>query len=328
MKEVEVLGQSMGKAAGLPTLQKGFCLVLTILIVTHITSQSTIAQVKNYDDGWQNDIQVSGGRTILVEEISATWCVSCADIDPYLQQVADAHGSRISIVTYHPADGEDAFQPEAAKQRIDRMRLVHENIGATPTFVVESGQLRIGPDSWPDVQKDILMEETNRQSASQLSYTISQNGTTYNAKINPLSLVDTEYNTQLTFMLMVHEKAVPDGYINPGEAYRDRVVVATASCELQSNSLTNIGFTNTSANNCDDDFSVYFTTDGKFSLILIHEATNEVVESDTGRASTLGVVEFAYRDIELTSEVNILPYIFFTMISIGVIWVIYDKKYS
>ena len=38
---------------------------------------------------------------------------------------SDAHGSRITIVTYHPTDGDDAFQPEAAKEQIDRMRLIN-----------------------------------------------------------------------------------------------------------------------------------------------------------------------------------------------------------
>ena len=103
---------------------------------------------RNYCLWWQN---------CFSRGIKCNVCVGvCAEIDPYLQQVADAHGSRISIVTYHPSDGEDAFQPEAAKHRIERMKLVNPQIGATPSFVVESGLLRIGPDSWPDVQKDIL----------------------------------------------------------------------------------------------------------------------------------------------------------------------------
>ena len=51
------------------------------------------------------------GRSVLIEEITTTWCESCADIDPYLMGVADAHGSRIAMVAYHPSDNLDAFQP-------------------------------------------------------------------------------------------------------------------------------------------------------------------------------------------------------------------------
>ena len=284
------------------------------------------AEVKNYAEDWDEDITISGGRTILVEEISATWCTSCADIDPYLQQVADAHGSRISIVTYHPTDGEDAFQPEAAKYRIERMRTINSEVGSTPSFVVESGELRVGPDSWPDVQKDILKEETNRQEFSKLSFTISKLGQQYSATVNSIELLEVDYETQLTFMLMAHEMEVPDGFINPGENHRDRVVIATSTCNLNSNSLSNVGFSNISGTNCLDDFTVNFPAIGKFSLILLHEATDSTVESNSNYASTLGVVEFAYRDIELENDADFMPLVFFSIIAIGIILVVYERK--
>ena len=284
------------------------------------------AEVKNYTEDWNEDITISGGRTILVEEISATWCTSCADIDPYLQQVAAAHGSRISIVTYHPTDGEDAFQPEAAKYRIERMRTINSEVGSTPSFVVESGELRVGPDSWPDVQKDILKEETNRQEFSKLSFTISKLSQQYSATVNSLELLEVDYETQLTFMLMAHEMEVPDGFINPGENHRDRVVIATSTCNLNSNSLSNVGFSNISGTNCLDDFTVNFPAIGKFSLILLHEATDSTVESNSNYASTLGVVEFAYRDIEVENDADFMPLVFFSMITIGIILVIYERK--
>ena len=243
-----------------------------------------------------------------------------------LQQVADAHGSRISIVTYHPTDGEDAFQPEAAKYRIERMRTINSEVGSTPSFVVESGELRVGPDSWPDVQKDILKEETNRQEFSKLSFTISKLGQQYSATVNSIELLEVDYETQLTFMLMAHEMEVPDGFINPGENHRDRVVIATSTCNLNSNSLSNVGFSNISGTNCLDDFTVNFPASGKFSLILLHEATDSTVESNSNYASTLGVVEFAYRDIELENDADFMPLVFFSIIAIGIILVIYERK--
>ena len=297
-------------------------LVVTILLLFIPASN---AEIRDYSEDWQGDITIEGGRTILVEEISATWCVSCADIDPYLQQVADAHGSRITIVTYHPTDGEDAFQPEAAMQRIERMRMVNPQLGATPTFVVESGLLRVGPDSWPDVQKDILKEETNRQHTSYLSFTVNKSDNNYTTTVANLSLINVDYNTQLTFMLMAHDVPVPEGYINPGEATRDRVVVATATCEIGNNTINNTGFSRATANICADDFTVDFSHDGKFSIILIHEATESSLLENPNTAATLGVVEFAFRDVDLQSDVNILPIVFFSIISIGIIWVIFER---
>mgnify|MGYP001294212360 FL=1 len=326
MKELEVFRYDMGGSNSTIAFQRTIGLILTAIIMIQLFSQSSHAEVKNYTEDWDEDITITGGRTILVEELSATWCTSCADIDPFLQQVADAHGSRISIVTYHPTDGEDAFQPEAAKYRIERMKSINSDIGSTPSFVVESGELRVGPDSWPDVQKDILKEETSRQEFSKLSFTISKLDQQYSATIGSIELLEVEYETQLTFMLMAHEMEVPDEFFNPGEDYRDRVVIATSSCNLNSNSLSNVGFSNVSGTNCLNDFTVNFPANGKFSLILIHEATDSAVQSNSNYASTLGVVEFAYRDIEIKNDSNFMPLVFFSMIAIGAILVIYDRK--
>ena len=316
----------MGGSNSAIAFQRVICLMFTTILMIQLLPYLSHAEVKNYAEDWDEDITISGGRTILVEEISATWCTSCADIDPYLQQVADAHGSRISIVTYHPTDGEDAFQPEAAKYRIERMRTINSEVGSTPSFVVESGELRVGPDSWPDVQKDILKEETNRQEFSKLSFTISKLSQQYSATVNSLELLEVDYETQLTFMLMAHEMEVPDGFINPGENHRDRVVIATSTCNLNSNSLSNVGFSNISGTNCLDDFTVNFPASGKFSLILLHEATDSTVESNSNYASPLGVVEFAYRDIELENDADFMPLVFFSIIAIGIILVIYERK--
>ncbi|DAC54890.1 MAG TPA: thioredoxin family protein [Candidatus Poseidoniales archaeon] len=326
MKELEVFRYDMGGSNSAIAFQRTICLILTAIIMIQLFSQLSHAEVKNYAEDWDEDITITGGRTILVEEISATWCTSCAEIDPFLQQVADAHGSRISIVTYHPTDGEDAFQPEAAKYRIERMKSINSDVGATPSFVVESGELRVGPDSWPDVQKDILKEETSRQEFSKLSFTISKLGQQYSATIGSIELLEVEYETQLTFMLMAHEMEVPDEFFNPGEDYRDRVVIATSSCNLNSNSLSNVGFSNVSGTNCLDDFTVNFPANGKFSLILIHESTDSSVQLNSNYGSTLGVVEFAYRDIEIKNDSNFMPLVFFSLIAIGTILVIYDRK--
>ena len=80
-----------------------------------------------------------GGRTLLVEEYTATWCSVCSEVDPERETVADSHGSRIALIALHPTDGDDAFEPAAAAHRIERMKTVNPSIASTPTFVVEGG---------------------------------------------------------------------------------------------------------------------------------------------------------------------------------------------
>jgi len=176
------------------------------------------------------------------------------------------------------------------------------------------------------VQKDILKAETNRQEVSDLSFTISQEGANYSATISSSKLKNVTYETQLTFLLMAHELEMPEDFFNPGENHRDRVVIATSSCNVATNSIQNIGFLNASTTDCLNDFTVSFPIEGKFSLVLIHESTDEVIQTSPNFASTLGVVEFAYRDIAINNETNLMPIVFLSTITIGFLWVIIGRK--
>ena len=68
--------------------------------------------------------------------------------------MADSHGSRIALVALHPSTTADAFQPEASKERIERLEITQSGLNQTPTFLVESEPLA-GYDAWQDVQRDI-----------------------------------------------------------------------------------------------------------------------------------------------------------------------------
>ena len=307
----------------------GLAVFITVLITLSMQTSNVTAVVKEYSSDWDEELIIIGGRTILVEELSATWCASCAEIDPYLQQVADSHGSRISIVTYHPSDGEDAFQPEAASHRIERMKLINSDLGSTPSFVVEGGEVRVGPNSWPDVQKDILKKETENQQYSQLGFSINKNSNLYTAKITNFKPISVEYDTQLTFLLMKHELVVPEGFVNPAGEYRDRVVTAVATCNLVQNNISqSVGFSAASSDNCSDNFSVTFNNSEKFSLVLIHESTENELSNNSMLGENLGLVEFAYRDITVDQTKDYLKIIVFSMASIGIIWAIYERKSS
>ena len=213
---------------------------ISVLICVILFTPSSSALIVDASEKWNETYLVEGGRSLLVEELSATWCESCAEIDPYLMEVADSHGSRIAMVTYHPSDGVDAFQPLAAKHRIERLSITHPGIGSTPTFIVDGGQQRIGPQSWLDVQKDILSKEVTNLKPRRLGFEISKNNNeTFTASIKSFSDHDNGVNkSQLTFMLVKHSLTVPEGFDNPGGKYRDRVVHGLVECNLQNNSIT------------------------------------------------------------------------------------------
>ena len=129
---------------------------------------------------------------MLVEEITATWCPTCASIDPELIQVADGHGSRIALLALHPTDGSDAFQPEASKHRIERLRLSLPDAGnATPTFIVEGGEERKGYDAWSQYKATFLTQNScvNKPVRSSLSY---RDPTGYRATVKQAQLMQAE----------------------------------------------------------------------------------------------------------------------------------------
>jgi thiol-disulfide isomerase/thioredoxin len=270
-------------------------LILTVgLLQTPMMVQAMVVDPSaSLSEGMDTNLR---GQSVLVEELTATWCASCAEIDPFLMGVADAHGSRITMVAYHPSDGEDAFAPPAAQHRIERLRTVNPELPGTPTFLVEGGAYRTGPDQWVEVQRDILDSEVERQTHTKMQLNIQSSNQTITASL--IGFDGRAMNTtQLTFMVLEHEKTVPKDAINPGGATRDRVVVATAECDIGSGTIiTEICLINASApNSCTDDFSIVFEAMDTFSVVMIHENTLEKV-AENGDLSTYGALEFAYRE--------------------------------
>tara|TARA_B110000483_G_scaffold25929_1_gene30889 strand:+ start:11258 stop:12187 length:930 start_codon:yes stop_codon:yes gene_type:complete len=259
---------------------------------------------------------VSGGRSILIEEYTATWCPSCAEIDPYLMDFANTHGPRVAMVAYHPTDDVDAFQPLAAQNRIDRLQITHPNIGSTPTFIVEAGPLRIGPESWIDVNYDLLDEEVKRQSFTQLKLDIKQTNETWTATAKVVNN-DSIDDGQLTIMIVQHEKIVPEGFDNPGGPTRDRVLTAIAECDINSSIITSeVNLLSAKTTSCIDDFSVTFSPENEvFSVLLIHEPTKSQLEN--GSSGTFGVVEYKSQIFTVTQSNFDNSILIFAFIFIG-----------
>jgi thiol-disulfide isomerase/thioredoxin len=266
-----------------------------ILSVMMIAVQMPIATSYSADAQNQMDT-VSGGRSILIEEYTATWCPSCAEIEPYLMGFANTHGSRIAMVAYHPSDDVDAFQPLAAQNRINRLQITHPDLASTPTFIVEDGALRVGPDSWPDVNSDILDEEVKRQSYTNLRIDIQQDNDTWTASAKVIEN-DPIVDGQLTIMIVQHQKIVPDGFDNPGDDTRDRVLMAIAECDINSSTIiSNINLLSAQTTTCVEDFTVTFTPENEFfSVLLIHEPTTSQLEN--GTIGTFGVVEYKSNNV-------------------------------
>ena len=281
-----------------------FVLSCTLCLLLMASSSALVqAQVIDPSDKLLNPVATESiGRSLLIEEITTTWCPTCAEIDPYLKGVADSHGSRIAMVAYHPTDGEDAFQPPAAQHRIERLGILHGGAIPSPTFFVEGENPRSGTEAWSDVQRDILDLELTRQDTSTLQFEVVRNAEGITARVLSFEAHNPDLNdSQLTFLVLEHQKTVPEGVVNPGEATRDRVLVATAECAFNTSTITiQLGLLNTDVNEgCNIDFEITFKDMKEFSILLIHENTEDAIANLNASLGTYGAVEFAYRSRDI-----------------------------
>ena len=59
----------------------------------------------------------TGGHAILLEQYTATWCDTCATIDPWVVEFTDSHSSRMVRVALHP-DDHDPFGSALTTKRV------------------------------------------------------------------------------------------------------------------------------------------------------------------------------------------------------------------
>lgn len=257
--------------------------IFYLMMVIICSTQTTVAMVETE----YSEIYLK--RTILVEERTAIWCPSCAEIDPELELVADSHGSRIAIVGLHV---NDEFENEASLKRIEYQELTDSQSYGTPTFFVDGIKTAEGYDAWQDVQKRILTQENRRSNPDSIKYDLSN---------NYLELPAPE-SGQLTIMILQHDKPVPKDADNPGEDTRDRVLIGMKIIS-STNNTSNFG-----------ELSLPDT----WSIVLVHEP----IEG----GEPYGVVEISNRIVEEIADDNIL-FIVGTCLLLGVLITFYPTNF-
>jgi len=190
-------------------------LMAVLVLALCLTSTTTVVAEESMEQHWLK-------RTILVEERTAISCPSCAEIDPELSMVAKSHGARTAIVGLHIGD---AFENEASLARIEYQMQTDGTEYGTPTFFVDGMKTAEGYDSWTDVQKRILTQESSRQAPEDIAMTLIGQ----DVEITPPGY------GQLTVMILEHGKQVPTGEDNPGEETRDRVLVGMKVVDSMNN---------------------------------------------------------------------------------------------
>ena len=252
-----------------------------IVLALCLTSSTTVLAEDSIEEYWLK-------RTVLVEERTAIWCPSCADIDPELLLVAKSHGSRTAIVGLHV---DDEFENEASLARIQYQMLQDDTNYGTPTFFVDGTKTAEGYDAWSDVQKRILSQESTRSNPEEIAMSL----------VDEEVIVPTPEFGQLTIMVLEHGKVVPVEAENPGDDTRDRVLIGMKTV----NSSGNV--------------SIYgdLQLPDEWSIILVHEPEEG--------GEPFGVVEVSNRDWEISEDQNLF-HIMAICIILGALLVFYPSK--
>jgi len=258
--------------------------LISVLVIVLCLSTSTSALIEtNYEE---YKLQ----RTILVEERTAIWCPSCAEVDPELAIVAKSHGSRTAIVGIHVTD---EFENDASQARVDYQKQTDPTEYGTPTFFVDGVKTAEGYDAWSDVQSRILTQENNRMAPEDMAIKLVA---------GEIELPTPDYG-QITLMILEHEKQVPKDADNPGEDTRDRVLVGMRVIDS------------------DDNISEFGNLEmpETWSLVIVHEP----VEG----GSPYGVVEISNIEYDSTEDNNLFL-ILFVCSFVGALLVFMPSKIS
>jgi hypothetical protein len=104
-------------------MQKGVVLALTMLILVPFAD----ADMRAPDESRE----ANGGHAILLEQYTATWCDTCATVDPWITEFVNDHSSRVVRVALHP-DDHDPFGSALTTNRVALKQADHSL--SLPTF--------------------------------------------------------------------------------------------------------------------------------------------------------------------------------------------------
>tara|TARA_B100000614_G_scaffold162521_1_gene144647 strand:- start:929 stop:1753 length:825 start_codon:yes stop_codon:yes gene_type:complete len=97
--------------------------------------------------------------TVLIEEHTATYCTTCAEIDPMLLQFLEDNGNRAIRIAMHPP-GEDPLGSEISSHRL---ALHGEELAVTPTFVMDGRVVSQGSVDRIDMQMNLRSSEIAKE---------------------------------------------------------------------------------------------------------------------------------------------------------------------
>ena len=171
------------------------------------------------------------GNVVLLEELTATWCEFCVQIDPQIVELQEVHSQRLISVTIHPPPSEvsDPLFNEA-------MRLRYEHLGIeatrTPSFWLNGEFYGEGVVDVGDLSRQVMTEEARSTSNSMISLSSSSQGENATISVQILESETDRNGTQVTIMMVEEVVELRKGVASNGMTTFNNVLLNSITLEL------------------------------------------------------------------------------------------------
>ena len=178
---------------------------LTAFLIATLVGLPSLASTDTESRFYSN----GSGATVLIEEHTATYCQTCAQIDPMVLDFLRDNGNRAIRVALHPP-ADDLLGTEISTHRLS---LSGENLSVTPTFVMDGDVVSQGYVDRTDMQLNLRSAELDKRGILSLEAEVLVSGNAIQVSSPSLSL---EPNQRLTIFLVervvVHDfRTSPNG---------------------------------------------------------------------------------------------------------------------
>ncbi len=253
-----------------------------------------------------NNWYIEGGNSVLMEHYTATWCDTCAQVDPWISDFADSRGSRLVRIALHDPEND----PLGNLITSERLSKFSDGQDLAPSFWFDSSNQIQGLVAPIDLDRALLNSEGDRSSDTKVSISVIQDignnsldivvhfgvdTNLSNSQASIFLLVDKIIDNSLATNGIVHHEDVPRAYVNI------EILANHSISEISHKSNFNSGFSNVSMSRNSDGYTVslsYLLNNedvADVSIVAAHELTIGNERSTIG-ATALSLSQYSNDD--------------------------------
>ncbi len=287
--------------------------LISVLIILTFILNGTIINSESFTDDLVEGIETNGGSTIILEEYTATWCQTCAEIDPDVKELVSMHDERVALIALHPADGVDDLGNYASSKRINYL-FNNSLMIQSPTFLLDGDIVMKGANEINMLNSKIMQTQSKKSNFTKINLSVK--------KVNNSIEFEMELDSKLSGIvniMIIENKLVSENYV--GELNRfDNVLVEMISIDLDNYNLISgteewsFVITNSTTNKIN--IFAKYNIDGKMNVENIGFLASHEVQNDN-MTSVLGAVKIIQGENINESNLLFIP-IFLIVFSLGI----------